>query len=149
MYTAARQTSQGRQQTYSSKPVTQEPDPDFISDIDVDINVLPLMPPALTRGYSQMPCLTRSLTHGSNQRSQSLCNPPFATKDDLDSDLGMKYELSQDDTSGYTSLGVMKMMREVSYQPPMKDQMQDQDQMKDQMKDLTLDEALELNLDLP
>ena len=140
MYTAARQTSQGRQQTYSSKPVTEEPcqEPDFVLDPDA----LPPMPPALTRGYSQMPCLSRSVTQGSNKRSQSFCNPPFmpitVTNDDLDLDLGMKYELSQDDTSGYSSLGVLKMMREVSYQPPMQDQMQDQ----------TLDEALELNLDL-
>jgi hypothetical protein len=120
MYAAARQTSQGRQQTYSCRPASQEPDQD----------VLPLMPPSLTRGYSQMTPLTRGLTQG----SQTFCNPQPIAKEDLDlgSDSNMNYELSQDDTSGYTSLGVLKMMREVSYQPPMQDQMQD----------LTKDEAL-------
>ena len=53
-------------------------------------------------------------------------------KDNLDPET--KYELSQDDASGYSSLGVLKMMREVSYQPPPKDDDQDQDQDQDQDK---------------
>jgi hypothetical protein len=96
MYTAARQTSQGRQQTYTCRP-TQ----------DLDINQLPLLPPALTRGYTL-----------GGPRSTPRCTA--VAKDNLDLELGseLEYELSQEDTSGYASLGVMKMMREVSYQPP-------------------------------
>lgn len=99
MYTAARQTSQGRQQTYSSRPAHQEQYP--------DLNALP------SQG------MTRGITLGTNQNSRYFCDPVPIT-DDLN--LGMKYELSQDDTSGYTSLGVQKMMREVSYHPPTTDQ---------------------------
>jgi hypothetical protein len=141
MYTAARQTSQGRQQTYSCRPATQEPDEeqDFLLDPNADpLSSMPRATPRMTRGFSLMtPApLTRCLTQGVGSNQRSLIPPIAVTKDDLDSDLGMKYELSQDDTSGYTSLGVLKMMREVSYQPPMQD--------KD--KDLIPDEALNLHL---
>jgi hypothetical protein len=111
MYTAARQTSQGRQQTYTCRP-TQ----------DLDTDQLPLLPPALTRGYTL-----------GGPRSTPRCTSAVAKDNlNLEPDLELKYELSQEDTSGYASLGVLKMMREVSYQPPMKDQMKDQ--MKDEDK---------------
>ena len=114
MYTAARQTSQGRQHTYTCRP-TQD------LDINENIAAVPAIP-ALTRGYSL-----------GGPRSTPRCTPATAVvKDNLnlvpDLDPGLKYELSQDDTSGYSSLGVLKMMREVSYQPPPKDQMKDKDE---------------------
>jgi hypothetical protein len=121
MYAAARQTSQGRQQTYSCKPSTQE---ELIPDINIDNDLPPLMPPTLTRGYSvgprsqplpPPPALTR---HNSNGSHKSPNSDPI-----VDPDLDLNYELSQDDISGYSGLGVLKMMREVSYNPS-----QDQDQ---------------------
>jgi hypothetical protein len=115
MYAAARQVSQGRQQTYSSRPATQE-------ELIPDVNDLPPMPPTLTRGYSVGPRSTPALTrHNSNGSHKAPSVVPVPVPD-LDLDLDQKYELSQDDISGYSSLGVLKMMREVSYQPP-----QDQD----------------------
>jgi hypothetical protein len=82
------------------------------------------MPPTLTRGYSvgprsqplpPPPALTR---HNSNGSHKSPNSDPI-----VDPDLDLNYELSQDDISGYSGLGVLKMMREVSYNPS-----QDQDQ---------------------
>jgi hypothetical protein len=117
MYTAARQTSQGRQQTYSSRPAHQDPDP----------NALP------SRG------MARCVTLGTNQNSRYFCNP-VPIIDDLN--LGMKYELSQDDSSGYAGLGVLKMMREVSYHPPMTEQ------VTEQVTGLSIDMPSDLDLDL-
>jgi hypothetical protein len=55
------------------------------------------------------------------------CNTNSFHKDPNPSvDLDLNYELSQDDISGYSGLGVLKMMREVSYNPS-QDQDQDQD----------------------
>ena len=120
MYTAARQTSQGRQQTYTCRP-TQDIDP----DINQNITDIPAVS-ALTRGYTlggPIP-LARSLTNDSRSTPRFM---RAVAKDNLDPET--KYELSQDDASGYSSLGVLKMMREVSYQPPPKDDDQDQDKI--------------------
>jgi hypothetical protein len=97
MYAAARQTSQGRQQTYCSIPLSQLRG-DHVKNDDNDDDDLPPVPPRLTRGDSM----------SSNFQS----NLPPVDKDDLDLD----YTLSQRQTSGYSSIGVLKMMREVSYE---------------------------------
>jgi len=99
MYTAARQISQGRQQTYSSRPTTQDQDldPDHNPDPDQDLTNVLITP----------------LRRGTTFSSPPLKKPTF--QEDLN------YELSQDDTSGYSSLGVLKMMRDISCQPPTKD----------------------------
>lgn len=105
MYAAARQTSQGRQQTYCSIPLSQQSEDDE----------LPPVPPRLTRGVSM----------SSNYLS--------VDKDDLDLD----YLPSQRQTSGYSSIGVLKMMKEVSYHP------------SDPVTDLSIDLPSELDIQLP
>ena len=97
MYAAARQTSQGRQQTYCSIPLSQLRE-DPVNNLDDDDDELPPVP-RLTRGVSM---------------SSNLLPRQPVDKDDLDLD----YMLSQRQTSGYSSIGVLKMMREVSYHPP-------------------------------
>ena len=97
MYAAARQTSQGRQQTYCSIPLSQlRGGPVKKDDKDADDDDFPPVPPRLTRSVSNIP-------------SSLLPN---------DLDLDLDYTLSQKQTSGYSSIGVLKMMREVSYHPP-------------------------------
>ena len=111
MYAAARQTSQGRQQTYSSIP---EPDNTPIDQFD---DLLTIRPPCLTRGVSMM---SRQITvQGPNSYFPKLA-PELAPEPDLVSNpnLDLDYTLSQKQTSAYSSLGVLKMMREVSYRPP-------------------------------
>jgi hypothetical protein len=93
MYAAARQTSQGRQQTYCSIPLSQLREDPVKKDDSNDDDDLPPVPPRLTRCVS---------------------NIPSRQPDDLDLD----YTLSQRQTSGYSSIGVLKMMRDVSYHPP-------------------------------
>ena len=113
MYAAARQTSQGRQQTYCSIPLSQlrgDPVKDTNDDDD-----LPPVPPRLTRGVSMS------------------SNFPPVDKDDLDLD----YTLSQRQTSGYSSIGVLKMMREVSYHP------------SDPVTGLSIDLPSDLDIQLP
>jgi len=110
MYTSARQTSQGRQQTYTSRPSTQ----DQYEDGD-------LMPPTISRQLTIGVKTGAVPSRATNAQAQLMRDPD------------LNYELSQDDTSGYASLGVLNMMRAVSYQPP-KDQ--DQEPNEDQDKNL-------------
>jgi hypothetical protein len=111
MYAAARQTSQGRQQTYSSIPA-EDLEPRLCDDDDDDDlfnsrqNHL-TMPPRLNRGLNRMP----------SQRGTIIGTAiPVATVRNLDSDLN--YTPSQNQMPAYSSLGVLKMMREVSYGSP-------------------------------
>ena len=113
MYAAARQTSQGRQQTYCSIPLSQQSDDDD----------LPPAPPRLTRGVSM----------SSNYLS--------VDKDDIDLD----YLPSQRQTSGYSSIGVLKMMKEVSYYPPEPEP----EPEPEQVTDLSIDLPSDLDIQLP
>jgi hypothetical protein len=103
MYAAARQTSQGRQQTYSSIP-SQDP-----QEESNDVDLFTARPTRLTRAPSMKPSYSIQDT-----RAAAIA----LSKDDLDLDLDMKYTLSQKQTSAYSSIGVLKMMREVSYRAP-------------------------------
>ena len=113
MFVNSRQTSQGRQQTYSVKsnfeddsktikshvkrPIPMSCPLDFDDD-DLDLDLLPPVP-VLTRSHS---IRTHSIrTH---------INQPTALDD-------IKYTIKQDDDSAYASLGIIKMMREVSIGP--------------------------------
>ena len=126
MYAAARQTSQGRQQTYCSIPLSQlRGDPVKKDDNkDTDDDGLPLVPPSLKRGTTiSSNCMPRQQSQcpPPRQQSQSLPSRQLGVdKDDqeLELDLDLNYTLSQRQTSGYSSIGVLKMMREVSYRPP-------------------------------
>jgi hypothetical protein len=102
-YAAARQTSQGRQQTYSSIP-SQDP-----QEESNDVDLFTARPTRLTRAPSMKPSYSIQDT-----RAAAIA----LSKDDLDLDLDMKYTLSQKQTSAYSSIGVLKMMREVSYRAP-------------------------------
>jgi hypothetical protein len=103
MYAAARQTSQGRQQTYSSIP-SQDP-----HEESNDVDLFTARPTRLTRAPSMKP---------SYSIQDTTAAATALSKDDLDLDLDMKYTLSQKQTSAYSSIGVLKMMREVSYRAP-------------------------------
>jgi len=104
MYAASRQTSQGRQQTYSSIPAQEAP-------LDNDNENLPMMPPRLSRAVSMHPKYV--------QRPHVASEVIAASKvRDLDLDQDLNYTLSQKQTSAYSNLGVLKMMREVSYRAP-------------------------------
>jgi hypothetical protein len=108
MFVNSRQTSQGRQQTYSVRSnfeddseTNQKPMPMPMPmpmscplDFDDDLDLLPPVP-ALTRSHSIRTHTIR--TH---------INQP-AAKD-------IKYAIQQNDDSAYASLSVVKMMREVS-----------------------------------
>ena len=126
MYAAARQTSQGRQQTYSSIP---EQDNTPIHQFEDLIMARP-------------PCLTRGVSMSSKQRVQGptsyfpVLDLSQDGQDQEDEDLN--YTLSQKQTSAYSSIGVLKMMREVSYRPP-----------TDQETGLTLDLLSDINIKLP
>jgi hypothetical protein len=120
MYAAARQTSQGRQQTYCSIPLSQLRG-DLVKDTDDD--GLPLVPPSLKRGTTiSSNCMPRQQSQcpPPRQQSQSLPSRQLGVDQELDLelDLDLNYTLSQRQTSGYSSIGVLKMMREVSYHPP-------------------------------
>ena len=101
MYAAARQTSQGRQQTYSSIPA-EDLEPRLGDDDDLfDARQNHLtMPPRLNRGLSRMP---------------SQIGTAAATTGNLDLDSDLNYTPSQNQTPAYSGFGVLKMMREVSY----------------------------------
>lgn len=96
MFAAARQTSQGRQQTYSSIPA--EHTEVFAASQDI----FNMSPPSLKRGVS--------MGQPSQSTRQSVVNT------ELDDDLN--YTLSQKQTSAYSTVGVLKMMRDVSYRAP-------------------------------
>ena len=119
MYTAARQTSQGRQQTYSSVP-TQEQTQDLIADYqmqDDEADEENEMGDLMLCSMAAQPVLKRGVSLASTPfRSTNFNTAMRPTKDDQDLDLN--YTLSQKQTSAYSSLGVLKMMREVSYHPP-------------------------------
>ena len=118
MYAAARQTSQGRQQTYSSVP-TQEQTEDLIPDYQMqnDEDEEDQMGDLMLCSMAARPVLKRGVSLASTPFRNPNCNTAMiSTKDDQDLDLN--YTLSQKQTSAYSSLGVLKMMREVSYHPP-------------------------------
>jgi hypothetical protein len=119
MYATARQTSQGRQHTYCSIPLSQQ---DPVKDTDED--GLPLVPPSLKRGN----------TIPSNRTPRQ----PGVDKNNQELELDLNYTLSQRQTSGYSSMGVLKMMRDVSYHPP-----------TEQVTGLSIDLPSDLDLDLP
>ena len=89
MFAAARHNSQGRQQSYT--PRFEESDSSAESTT------------TLKRGYTLGPRSTPRL------RPESI--ETKVTKDDLD----YRYQLSQNDISPYSSIGQVKLMREVSY----------------------------------
>jgi len=84
MFTAARHTSQGRQQSYT--PKFEEPEAEPVST-------------TLRRGY----------TLGGRPALDLATTTTKITKDDL------MYQLSQNDISPYSSIGQVKLMRDVSY----------------------------------
>lgn len=86
MFTAARHTSQGRQQSYTPR----------FEETDTEEKVDPTT--TLKRGYS---------LGGEPKQRQDL-----ETKKD---DLEVNYQLSQNDISPYSSIGQVKLMRDVSY----------------------------------
>ena len=91
---AARHTSQGRQQSYT--PRFEETEADAVTAN------------TLKRGY------TLGLTAMPSQK------PVLETKDIKD-DLELNYQLSQNDISPYSSIGQVKLMREVSHTQPIQD----------------------------
>ena len=100
MFAAARQTSQGRQQTYSSIPA--EHTEVFAASQDI----FNMSPPSLKRGVA--------MCQPSQSTRQAVVNADL----DLDLDDDLNYTLSQKQTSAYSTVGVLKMMREVSYRAP-------------------------------
>jgi hypothetical protein len=98
MYAAARHTSQGRQQSYTPKFEETEP--------ETETAPAPA-PTTLKRSYTlsappkQRPALDLATTTTTK-----------ITKDDL------MYQLSQNDISPYSSIGQVKLMRDVSYTQP-------------------------------
>lgn len=94
MFAAARHTSQGRQQSYT--PRFEETEADAVTAN------------TLKRGY------TLGLTAMPSQK------PVLETKDIKD-DLELNYQLSQNDISPYSSIGQVKLMREVSHTQPIQD----------------------------
>ena len=98
MYAAARQTSQGRQQSYTPRfEETTEEEP----------------PPTTTlkKGYT-LGHIPSSIKTKINQTKNGL---------DLSPDLLSQYELSQNDITPYSSIGQTKLMRDVSYTQPLED----------------------------
>lgn len=115
MFVNSRQTSQGRQQTYSVRSNFEDESetlknhvkipmpmscPFDLDDLDLDLD-LDLLPP--------VPVLTRS---------QSCSIRTHINQPDKEDDI--KYTIKQDDDSAYASLGIIKMMREVSIGPSLK-----------------------------
>jgi len=132
MYAAARQTSQGRQQTYSSIP---EPDNTPIHQFE-DLNM------------ARPPCLTRGISMSSQPRVQGptsyfpVLDLSQEGQDQGPEDQDLNYTLSQKQTSAYSSIGVLKMMREVSYRPPTV-------QEQEQETGLSIDLLSDINIKLP
>lgn len=97
MFASARHTSQGRQQSYTPRFADEE----SIADLDLDLD---LKQPKLKRGYTLDPSLNKNQNQKQKQnRSKSKDNNNLS-----------RYTLSQDDTSPYSSIGQVKMMRDVS-----------------------------------
>jgi hypothetical protein len=93
MFAAARHTSQGRQQSYT--PRFEE------TKLETDASLVPTT--TLKRGYT----LTGS--HGLIDLEIKTNVPE------------LNYQLSQNDTSPYSSIGQVKLMREVSHTQPIQD----------------------------
>jgi hypothetical protein len=88
MFAAARHNSQGRQKSYTPK----------FEESGTEVNVEPTT--TLKRGYTLGP------------RASTIQRPVLeTTKDDLE----LNYQLSQNDISPYSSIGQVKLMRDVSY----------------------------------
>ena len=94
MFAAARHTSQGRQQSYT--PRFEETDPSLAPTT------------TLKRGYTL------------GLRAMPIQNPVLEPKDIKD-DLELNYQLSQNDISPYSSIGQVKLMRDVSHTQPIQD----------------------------
>jgi hypothetical protein len=114
MFVNSRQTSQGRQQTYSAKsnfddtnsnnPNQQIPNylrqASVADPLSVDLDMLPPSPPKMQR----TPSLSAYRDHINSNNNQTF----EAQACDLN------YTMTQDDDSAYASIGVVKMMRDVS-----------------------------------
>ena len=98
MFAAARHNSQGRQQSYT--PRFEETETEVKEELTTT---------TLKRGYTLGPRATPRL------RPEPI--ETKVTKDDLE----VNYQLSQNDISPYTSIGQVKLMREVSYTQEVKD----------------------------
>jgi hypothetical protein len=102
MFAAARHNSQGRQQSYT--PRFEETETETVVKEELTTTTL-------KRGY----------TLGAAPRATPRLRPePIETKVTKD-DLEVNYQLSQNDISPYTSIGQVKLMREVSYTQEVKD----------------------------
>ena len=148
MYAAARQTSQGRQQTYSSIPaedlqpsaLNNDNDNDLFAALDnsksnSNINFLTArknpftMPPRLSRAVSIQP-MSRQLNFVPPPRQTTGAPTPQSIVSEImasdalsgsrvrELDLDLNYTPSQNQLPAYSSPGVLKMMREVSYRAP-------------------------------
>jgi hypothetical protein len=103
MFTAARHKSQGRQQSYT--PRFEE------TKLDTDPSLVPTT--ALKRGYT--------LGERAEPRQSPVLETTKVTKDELD----LNYQLSQNDISPYSSIGQVKLMRDVSYTQPIQEVTED------------------------
>jgi hypothetical protein len=115
-------------------------------DKDTDDDGLPLVPPSLKRGTTiSSNCMPRQQSQCPPPRQQSQSLPSRQLGVDKDNqeldqelDLDLNYTLSKRQTSGYSSIGVLKMMREVSYHPP-----------TEQVTGLSLELPSDLDINLP
>jgi hypothetical protein len=100
MFAAARHTSQGRQQSYTPRFTEEE--------LQQQQQYPDLQPTTLKR------CNTLGPRQNQNQNPNPNPNPNLLTSMDEPNQIIRGYTLSQDDTSPYSSIGQVKMMREVS-----------------------------------
>ncbi len=122
MFVNSRQTSQGRQQTYSAKsnfddtnpnnPNQQIQIPNYLRQasvadpLSVDLDMLPPSPPKMQR----TPSLAAYKNHINGSYDNLVADFEATNLNVCD----LKYTMTQDDDSAYASIGVVKMMREVS-----------------------------------